>query len=30
LQPDIQRAMEAAPDTVEDLKSRLLVLLPGG
>lgn len=30
LQPEIQRAMEAAPDTVEDLKSRLLVLLPGG
>ena len=30
LQPEIQRAMEAAPDTVEDLKSRLLALLPGG
>ncbi len=30
LQPEIQRAMEAAPDTVEDLKSRLLGLLPGG
>lgn len=30
LQPEIQRAMEAAPDTAEDLKSRLLRLLPGG
>ena len=30
LQPEIQRAMEAAPDTAEDLKSRLLGVLPGG
>jgi hypothetical protein len=30
LQPEIQRAMEAGPDTVEDLKSRLLRVLPGG
>jgi hypothetical protein len=30
LQPDILRAMEAAPDMAEDLKSRLLGLLPGG
>jgi hypothetical protein len=30
LQPEIQSAMEAAPDTAEDLKSRMLGLLPGG
>ena len=30
LQPEIQRAMEAGPDTAEDLKARLLRALPGG
>jgi len=30
LQPEIQRAMEAAPDTAEDLKRRLLLAAPGG
>jgi len=30
LQPEIGRAMEAAPDTAEDLKARLLKVLPGG
>jgi len=30
LQPEIQRAMEAAPDTAEDLKSRMLGLTPVG
>ncbi len=30
LQPDIQRAMEAIPDTARDLKTRLAGVLPGG
>jgi hypothetical protein len=30
LQPEILRALEAAPDTAEDLKSRLLRVWPGG
>lgn len=30
LQPEIQRAMEAGPDTAEDLKARLIRLLPAG
>ena len=30
LQPEIQRAMEAGPDTIEDLNRRLLRVLPAG